>query len=460
MIDAEHHGSPLSAFAGEGVVAVSDSAGLIHGRGQFHATQSSSGRLVVSIVPEAPFTSTAHQVSGAPGDGLSFIGHTTDGWSLENRGETFYSGLLWFMSPFSRDPNPLDFRPSRLSAKSGLVSDSCYASMTFLLSNLLWHGHSSDLPEPIKVTTEQFAVSIEPVGEYLRVSQRLATTHSIEPTALVSVNCRNGERLHMDRFTEFLDSFIYLFRLLTGNRISWYSGDAIDENSGNTVERIHNNCITAPYSNTIRFAPLRAGYISGIPKVNFPELAEAFYHQQGHYTDARTLRNLIDYFSNACDDLAYLEIRGLMASTLNELLVTTYARSTGRTEIIEESEFSGRVLPSVRSALREIDLSPQMREQLAISLQGAYRTTFRQRLRQLVDDGKIDLESADLGRIVRIRNSLVHDGTYPSQERKLWLNDYLSMMWTNFAILCRLLGYEGQLPFFIGSDIASNSLTI
>lgn len=447
MMNAEHYGPLLASFAGTGDVSFHDGNRMMEGSGDFHATQATSGRLLVSFVPTVPFDPTTQVLDSD----FSFIGRDMNRRRIQAIGETLYSRLSWAMSPLLPNPSEFTFYPSRLSSKSDETKVSAYSNVRFSLSNLLWHARSSVLPQSIEITTDEFTAVVEPVSDYFRVSSRLTATHGIEPTAWVSVRSCADTGFHLEKFVAFLDSLVYLFRLVTGNRVSWYSGDALDDRSGEIAESIYNSSVTSPYTNTMRFDPLRAGYASHVPKIDFGALAQAFYQDQGHLVDTQELKKLIDNFSSACDDQAYLEIRGLMASTLTELLVATYARSMGNAEILEEETFRDEVLPLARDALGRIDISQQMRDQLANSVQGAYRTTFRQRLRRFTEDRDVFLKSVDLGRIVQIRNSLVHNGTYPSsQQPELWLSDYLSMIWTNFAILCRLLGYDGELPYFSG----------
>ena len=47
--------------------------------------------------------------------------------------------------------------------------------------------------------------------------------------------------------------------------------------------------------------------------------------------------------------------------------------------------------------------------------------------------------------MVKIRNKLVHDGTYPTELRQ-WISDNRFVIWLDFAILCRFIGYKGEIP--------------
>ena len=50
---------------------------------------------------------------------------------------------------------------------------------------------------------------------------------------------------------------------------------------------------------------------------------------------------------------------------------------------------------------------------------------------------------------MNIRNNLVHEGTYPSSFGDGgWSNDYRFTIWINFIAICRLIGYEGNLPHY------------
>ena len=60
-----------------------------------------------------------------------------------------------------------------------------------------------------------------------------------------------------------------------------------------------------------------------------------------------------------------------------------------------------------------------------------------------------NLNSKERGRLVDLRNSLVHNGTYPSNYSEGgWDDDYQFAIWVDFIALCRLAGYDGTLPIY------------
>ena len=54
--------------------------------------------------------------------------------------------------------------------------------------------------------------------------------------------------------------------------------------------------------------------------------------------------------------------------------------------------------------------------------------------------------TVDGGFWVRIRNKLVHEGRFLSENRNDWYGEYVFMIWLDLVALCRLSGYTGELP--------------
>ena len=338
-----------------------------------------------------------------------------DGRSIESEEEVLFPRLSWLFAPLYKHPSELNFYPRRLFVKSRGVFESGYSRVRFLISNLLWYEPGRPDPEPVEFTTEEFSVTVEPVEDYSDVAKRLAAEHGIEPTAYVAIETKGGMLLPMERFTDYADSVIYLLRLVSGNRVNWYHGAVNDVSTGRILDGVYNYAATAPYSETVRFSPLRSGFQSGVPKVDLVRLAEAFLEAGDTVIDRITLMSLIDHFTNSCDDRAYLEMRGLMASSLTELLVAKYADTRVFSEFVSEDEFERELFPKLAEAVGEAQLTQQFRDHVLGYLKGAFRRSFRSRLRRLVTDLALPLEEKDLGRIVEVRNSLVHKGTYPSK---------------------------------------------
>ena len=165
-------------------------------------------------------------------------------------------------------------------------------------------------------------------------------------------------------------------RLVTGNKVDWYYGEAFEVGTDRVVERFHKDAVTGPFSKTIRFRRLRIGMVSAIPKLNFQALAKSFLDDGDKVLYRNTLKEMINYFINACDETSYLEARGLLASTLLDLIVLKYASAKKTQNIVEEREFRRQVLPTLRSAIEAVrlpELTKELRKRAIDQLQGAYR---------------------------------------------------------------------------------------
>ena len=205
--------------------------------------------------------------------------------------------------------------------------------------------------------------------------------------------------------------------------------------------KIHYNSL----SKTISFS-------ANIPHVG--GLINAFFSDACKPIKQEDLKKLIDYFVNCCDETSYLEARGLLASTLADLIVLSHAEAMDCQNVMEEEDFNTQILPALQAAIMSIELpglSDQLRERALQELKGTYRHTFRKRLELLVKETNLSLSSKDRGLAVKIRNELVHKGKFLSENRNDWYGEYSFMIGLDFVALCRLSGYDGELsPSIVG----------
>jgi len=307
-----------------------------------------------------------------------------------------------------------------------------------------------EVPETFKINTGDFAVTVSPSDDYLNAVDSIKAVRGIAPTAELIIKTSDDSKLSLGCYVNFMNELVSVFRLATGNRVDWYYGEAFKVETEKVVERFHKDAITGPFSKTVRFRRLRRGMVSGVPKLNFEAFAESFLDDDKQVLDRGTLRKLIDYFINACDETSYLEARGLMASTLLDLITLEYAKTKNVHHILGEGEFKSQILPSLRKTIETANLpkaSNELTKSAIDTLNGAFRRSFRWRLSLLAKELDLPLDKKARGRAVEIRNKLVHDGTYLGKnEGGKWYSQYRFMIWTNLVALCRVSGYEGELP--------------
>ena len=250
-----------------------------------------------------------------------------------------------------------------------------------------------------------------------------------------------------------MNDLVFAFRLATGNKVDWYYGEAFEAGTETAVERFHKDAVTGPFSRTIRFRRFPLGTVSTIPKLNFEALAESFFSNGERVLERSDLKVLIDYFVNACDETSYLEARGLLASTLLDLIVLKYSKTKRAHVVMVEKEFRKRAFPVFEEAIKRVELPTPSTELVASAvdvLKGAFRQSFRKRLEFLTEGLNLPLDDESCRKVIKIRNELVHEGTYlPGINR---YSQYKFMIWLDLVVLCRLTGYEGDLPVLNEGD--------
>ena len=449
MKSMKQFGEQLVGYEGIAQITFEEPNTKIESSGYFEAAQFPSGRTAISFVPTDPIRPTANPLRVDADAEISFHGSAMDGWKIKLSGQTIFSRLSWLFAPLSRQPVAIDFGAQYIEAIGKGARDDGYSSMQFVVSNFLWHERSKEEPEPITLKVQGFEVEISAIEDYLGIAQRLANTHGIEPTARVRIQAPPCQRMRMQSFRDFMDDLVYIFRLVSGNLVDWYYAEAVDEQTKKSVERVHKYAVTGPYSNTIRFRPLRKGYQSSVPKLDIGKLADAFLSDAMQILHRTALKPLINQFTNACDESLYLESRGLLASTLTELIAAKNAYACGSSEIIPKGKFEAEILPVAVEAIENTGLPTEVKCQMQNHLQGGYRRSFRSKYGLLNSSYQMDLSSSEINRIVATRNTLVHEGNYgPSLDMERWSDDYQFMTWTNFIALCRLAGYSDELPKF------------
>ena len=115
-------------------------------------------------------------------------------------------------------------------------------------------------------------------------------------------------------------------------------------------------------------------------------------------------------------------------------------------EVMPEQDFQEHVLPALRKSIETLGIEAEKKKQLINNLQGGFRTSFRNRVKLLSEKLNLGIASKFMNRVIRARNSLVHEGRFPNEDPDSRWQDYQGILWTDFAALCRIIGYKGNLP--------------
>ena len=453
MDSLERYGTFLVKYEGVADLTFPDDSETEY-KGYFEAKQLTGGGIAIAFVPIVHDAGGSGTITTRFSSEPSFHGRDMDGWEVTTCGQTLALPILGPLGAPKSAVHPASvFRSQCIRAQRAGAMESGYAKAHFLVSNLRWHDREMS-PEPIVFEAGGMTVTVTPVGDYMEVADSIVAVRGIAPTAEVSIKTSDGSNLSLERYGDFMNDLASVFRLVTGNRVDWYYGEAFEFGTDRVVERFHKDAVTGPFSNTIRFRPQRSGKVSARPKLNFQALAKAFLDNEDKALDRNTLKEMINYFVNACDETSYLEARGLLASTLLDLIVLKYATAKKAHNVMEGKDFRRQVLPALKAAIEDVclsELTSDLRKRVNQQLLGAYRQSFEQRLEFLTGDLDLPLDDkACRPRAVDIRNKLVHEGTYLGKnEGNKWYSQYNFMIWVDLVALCRLTGYEDDLPSLI-----------
>ena len=421
--------------------------------GYFEAAQYSSGRIAIGVMSTDRFR--PYKAAGQPKyvPELTFAGSSTDGWELAITDTPMFNRFSWaFLGIFATPPTEYFIGAKRIEATNSRFTGFEYCAVQFLISNFLWHDIEGKDPETIELSVNGFRIIITPVKDYRDVAYQLSSARGVQPTAHVYVNHVGEEQRPLRSYADFLDDFVCVLRLVTGNQVSWYYGEARD-NADRLIARIHNHSIPTPYSDIVRFRYVDNGGMSLIQKLDLPELVTAFFDEADRILDKTTISTLVNQLTNAASTTTFLESAGLVASSLTELMASKFAEAKGKSDKIQEGVYKELVLPKLRDAVTNTALHGDLQEHIGNYLQGGFRYSFRSKLKLLRDELNLPLNSNDISRIVDSRNELVHKGEYSSvAEGSNWLREYNFIIWTDLIILCRLMGYKGKLTEQLSPD--------
>ena len=441
----ERYGPPLLSYEGSCRGTFRRETFNLDYSGYFQATQYSSGRIAIGVMSTDPFE--PHRVAEQPKSvpELTFAGSSTDGWELAITDTPMFNRFSWeFLAMFATPPTEYLIGAKRIEATNSRFFGFGYSTVQFLISNFLWHDAEGRDPESIELSVNCFRIIITPVKDYQDVAYQLSSVRGVQPTAHVYVNHVDEEQRSLRSYADFLDDFVCVLRLVTGNQVSWYYGEALD-NAERPIARIHNHSIPTPYSDIVRFRYADKVSRSLIQKLELTELVTAFFDEADRIFDKTTINTFVNQLTNATGNTTFLESAGLVASSLTELIASKYAESRSKSEKIREGVYNDLVLPRLKSAVKDTALHGDLQEHIGNYLKGGFRHSFRSKLKLLRDELNLPLNSSNIDQIVNTRNDLVHRGEYSSDAEGLnWLIEYNFIVWTDIMILCRLMGYKGK----------------
>ena len=387
----------LVEYEGTAEFSFTQPDGSIVHSGDFRLAQYESGNLTLG------FTVKNSVVQGKielrrDGRAPVFSGHDSRGWKLSTSGQLLGHVPLRMLL-MNSGTGELVLRPQYVTARSGGMDVTGYNRVRFVVSNLLWDDRIGEtLPDPLNITVEGFKVSITPIDDYLARATRIRQTRGVGATAQIAIETTDCSRRSLHEFATVTDQLNLALCLVTRNRINWYFGDALAE-SGDAVERIYKHAVTTRFSNFGNFPDV-------LEHMDLAQLVASFLHPEGTTSDVSMLTARINQYVSACDEGLYLQERGLFASTLVELIVSSFAKSTNNSNFIPRGQYKRQVLKRIEKVLPSTDLSQEQQDHVRESLANGFRRTFRERLYLFAESLNVPLAAETMKRVVvhEVRN--------------------------------------------------------
>lgn len=414
----------------EGAVVVEDNeTSQEKARGYFEAVQAPDGQITIGcFFPDGKWLDAEEDMRK---HNLRYYTRD-DGWSLQTKGDVRVLSDRCYAN-HGKGMYEIVISVSNLRAeKQSYKGTPDYESLRFTLANLVLSQSDSQMPQPISFSFQNSSLTINPVEDYLDRVRNLRAVRGVEHTVDITIRKKDVDpqgfsaRMSLKEAARLMADLIPALRLWSGNKLDWIYGEGY-LHTGSPSERLHNFSIIGGYSSTALFGWFR------------PSLSELI-----ESASVQNHGDHIDGFVDACRTSQFRETKGIAAATLLDALAVQYAKAQGKSEIIPKDTFETDVLPALRKTIDSTDFQEEVKDQIKSSVQGGYRTSMRRKIKLLSDRLSLSMKSKLRGRVVNVRNELVHEGRFPDNDRSI--ADCNLLLWMDFAVLCRLVGYQGELP--------------
>ncbi len=428
----------------EGAVVVEDNeTSEEKARGYFEAVQAPDGQITIGCFfphvawPDAEEDICKHNLRYYTRDG---------GWSLQTEGCIHVLSRRYHAN-HEKGMYEIVIRASNLRAKKQSRRENPdYDCLRFAIASLVLGRSDTHIPQSITFSFQDSSLTIKPVEDYQCRIAHLQSVGGVEHTADIIIRKKGRDpqglpaRKSLDEAASLMEDLIPVLRLWSGNKLNWLYGKGYDY-GGCLSETLHQSPVVGGYSEVT----FRYGWSTH--PVNLCELAASDFPKQVRVLSDQDIREHVDGFVEACQARQFRENQGIAAATLLDALVAQHAETRGKDTIMSKSAFKKHVQPALRKAIDDISVpsvSDHVKCQLKSFVLGGYRSNMRNRVELLSEELSVCMSDDLRSRVIKVRNELVHEGRFPDNERSE--ADRNLLLWMNFVVLCRLVGYEGELP--------------
>jgi len=426
------YGKIIRQYAGEGELLSADGHKF---DGKFEVAQTCSGRLVGLFYPDASIGTGVNMIDRTRRYGFidyTLTGSTNDSFGLEAKVYVVGHKPWPDVSRGPADTLTLSGRELLLHSKS---PKSRIEEYHFGLTNLEFTGCESSILESggrarDKTTMDLSGlhVTLRQLPDYKLILKELIKKGGIDVTAEAIV--RVTKKHDPDELSSILDDVCLLLSFARGTYMSWVYRDAFDK-GGRLIASFSRNGYTKPFHGT---EPL-------IDSTKNPEDLRYFLETCcGAYREAKDVLGLklsLEYYIEA-KSLVLMEPKYLTAFLPLEVLSSRYPE---RRIILTKKEFK-TVRVEVAKLIQSLSLNKGKTSQLTKNISALNNIPIRQSLKGLFENLSVRLTDAELGRLIRLRNKIVHEGIWGDDEPSHY-PDYKKLVSILDRTLLKILGYDG-----------------
>jgi hypothetical protein len=303
------------------------------------------------------------------------------------------------------------------------------------IDNTSQKKRTSGFPDALQVSLPSGELLIEQVDGHQEAIKRLRKIGGVDVTCHATMRLDCGPSLpHVIRDIEDLCTLLSFAR---GTKINWAYLDTLSD-SGEKLHTRHVSRVTKRFTSFPLIDPREPD--------DLPSLLSCF-HRFREAEEAHSLKRVVDHYTDAKADQAFLEARGMLAAILVDFLLGRYRTHTNRHSIRKDFNRT-QAQRTLRKGLKELlgsvfsDITDDEEKQFLENLQSLNRPAFRRVLREFADSLGVRTSEAEIRRITDIRNSLVHSASF--LDDMVNIDQYFQLINFLDKILLAILGYQGH----------------
>jgi hypothetical protein len=247
-------------------------------------------------------------------------------------------------------------------------------------------------------------LEIKKIDKYKDALNFLKTFKGICVTCEITVDINKEEEIENIKST--VSDLCAILSIAQGRNIQWIYYNVYDKGE-NIILQGHENRVTKPYC-SIEIIDEKSETMGKFIEMSYKAFAKEQYLLKNN-------KYIINAYIDSKLTNDYLEQRGLKLSLVTELFKELLLKAKPEFEYIINEENFKKIQPDLKKAFRDIlvqNVDSTSRNKMYKNVSGLNRTPFQEILSCFCKYINLQVEADDLQLINKIRNSLVHTGTF------------------------------------------------